>query len=105
MYSKLIIFLSIALITLLSVSNTIVVKAAPDEDIEQINTEPEGGYTEIAEQFPLIQAAIDGDAALIQELVQDGTDVNYQNENGWTASIAAVENANYDALLKVEFYV
>lgn len=99
MYSKL--FLSIVVITFLSLSSIMVIKAASEEDVEQLNSETDSGFNNLADEYPLIVAAIDGDVAVIQELIQDGADVNFQNENGWTATIAAIENAHYEALLKL----
>ena len=60
-----------------------------------------------AEQFsasslhPLLQAASEGDLDAIDSLLDEGADVNYQNENGWTPAIFAVEYHRYEALLKV----
>lgn len=51
---------------------------------------------------PLLEAASDGDLEKIDSLLQEGVTVDYQNENGWTPAIFAVEYHKYDALYKVK---
>jgi len=56
---------------------------------------------EVVSHHPIIEAAIAGDVKTIETLLQEGVVVDYQNENGWTPSIFAVEYHRYEALLYV----
>ena len=50
---------------------------------------------------PLFEAVINGDLDGIDALLKEGVTADYQNENGWTSAIYAVEYHKYESLLKV----
>lgn len=50
---------------------------------------------------PFFDAVVKNDIERIDELVKEGVIIDYQNENGWTPAIYAVENHKYESLLKV----
>ena len=56
---------------------------------------------ENSEIHPLFEAVINGDLDGIDTLLKEGVTVDYQNENGWTSAIYAVEYHKYESLLKV----
>lgn len=56
---------------------------------------------ENSEIHPLFEAVINGDLEGIDTLLKEGVTVDYQNENGWTSAIYAVEYHKYESLLKV----
>ena len=100
MYFQNLLFVILSVVSIIDV-NIVTVKAVTEEEIDQVAVEPEGEYFSVEDEHPLIQAAIGGSPDQIQELIQDGADVNFQSPNGWTATIAAVENNQYENLLKL----
>lgn len=50
---------------------------------------------------PFFEAVVRNDIEGIDALLKEGVTVDYQNENGWTPAIFAVEYHNYDSLLKI----
>ena len=50
---------------------------------------------------PFFEAVVSNDIEGIDALLKEGVTVDYQNENGWTPAIYAVEYHKYDSLLKV----
>ncbi|PCI09756.1 MAG: hypothetical protein COB73_04925, partial [Flavobacteriaceae bacterium] len=44
----------------------------------------------------LIRASIDGDLEIVKFLVEQGANINYQNNYGWTALISASRNGHLE---------